>query len=188
VLRGIVIRLNNLTVIIVTKIKRNNSNRQFVMKALSIILITLTYFNSQASMAASDIAQCGSISGWTHYHAGDVMLAARSGWQKDGISKGKTALKKLDSGDFDILYLDATGSIYSYIQDGYKIWRVRASGSDIALVLVSPRGIIEFYNFYKEPNGKLKMDWAQNKGDTFLIAKSSMMSGECSFIEFDAAK
>jgi hypothetical protein len=50
------------------------------------------------------------------------------------------------------------------------------------------RGEIEFYNFYKKLGGKFKMDWGQNKGDNLLIAKSVLMTAECSYINFDVTK
>ena len=155
------------------------------MRSLIIVCTLTSLLLAFPASAADDIALCGKLEGWTHYHASAFGSKSRAGWQKDSISSGKTALKRLSPGDHDILYIDTTGNIFSYKQDGAQIYTVRSSKTEIALIVLGKRGTIEFYHFYADSEGSLKMDWGQNKGHSVLMPKSTLMTANCSFIKFN---
>jgi hypothetical protein len=158
------------------------------MKSFFFIALVITVSLSKPIEAADNIASCGSLNGYTHYRIGAIITAESAGWTEDSITKGKTSLKKIGTKKYDILYTDTTGNIYSSRQDGASIFLVRNSGKDLAFVVFGKRGEIEIYNFYQEPNGAFKMDWAQNKGLPLLVQKSTLMTAECSFINFTNIK
>ena len=82
------------------------------MKYLFLLCFITSALIHKPVNATEDISLCGKIAGWTHYHAGFFVSEEGTGWQKDSILKGKTALKRIGENDYDILYLDATGEIF----------------------------------------------------------------------------
>lgn len=118
--------------------------------AVSILLgLQAQSVNAQAT----DLAICQNLDGHAYYHNRGLVKAKDAGWSKDRISKGKTVLKRLAPGKYDVLVLDASGSIWSAIQDGGTVFGLRATSTEITVMHVSKAAVIEIYNFYKERDG-----------------------------------
>jgi hypothetical protein len=150
----------------------------------SILIMVGLLFSGSASAQTTNIAICGSSEGHGYYHHAGLVKKKDAGWVKEKISNGKTVLKHLGKNEFDILVVDASGSIWSAKQDGSTVIPLRKTQSEIAILHITIKKVIEVYNFYKEKDGSLKFDLLQNKSGDWLIPKSSVLTGSCSSINF----
>ena len=147
------------------------------MKNLLLIVITLltniTYANTQ-------IASCSSPQGYSYYAAYGLVPKDKAGWQKDGITGGKTTLSVIN-GKYDILYTDSSGrGIMSATAEGAEIALTRNTSSTIQVIVLYPTSTTEIYTFWKTTDGKYQFSQIQNKVDP--VPKSSVYVGNCSFI------
>jgi hypothetical protein len=156
-------------------------------KLTATLCLTLAVLLGSAGMSARSqtvtFATCGPLEGWSFYHYSGVMKKERAGWQKDSIKKGKFSFKFLGDQKFDILIEDATGKLFSLSQDGGTVIPIRFKKDNIALVHGSVRGVVEIYNVFRESGGTVKMSLMQNKGEGVLIQKSSLLIGNCDYLE-----
>lgn len=154
-----------------------------LMRKFSPILFLLV-FNPLAS-ASTDIATCSGLAGQAFYHGAGVVGKKDQGWQRDGIKNGKTTVKKLRDGKYDILVLDATGSIFSARQDGGEVILLRRGTKDATFLYVHPGLVIEIYTLWTDLDGVNRLDLLSSKGgDGMPIHKSSVMTGVCGSVNF----
>lgn len=144
-----------------------------------ILFMAITLFTSIAN-ANNQIATCSSPQGYAYYAAYGLVTKDKAGWQKDGISGGKTTLT-VNNGNYDILFTDASGrGIISATADGAKVIMTRNTSSTIQVIVLYPTSTTEIYTFWKTTDGKNQFSQMQNKIDT--LPKSSVYVGNCSFI------
>jgi hypothetical protein len=153
------------------------------MKNLLLIVITLltniTYANTQ-------IASCSSPQGYSYYAAYGLVPKDKAGWQKDGITGGKTTLSVIN-GKYDILYTDSSGrGIMSATAEGAEIALTRNTSSTIQVIVLYPTSTTEIYTFWKTTDGKYQFSQIQNKIDP--VPKSSVYVGNCSFVNLSPTK
>lgn len=71
----------------------------------------------------------------------------KSGWQKDGISKGSYIVTRDAAGEYDIIFTDALNRTVSSREDGGSIIVVSQSDSHLILVINYPEMNIETWYF-----------------------------------------
>lgn len=152
-----------------------------VAAVLSLIAIL-----GSAPVHAEDLAVCGSVSGKAYYAEKGVVSKENRGWNDDAISGGKTTLVKLGEDQYDILFLDSTGSIKSVVQQSGTVLKLRQGVSDFTFLVYYPGDTIEIYTFLVDNAGIQQVILMQSKGgDSTYFHKSAVFVGECNFIKFD---
>ena len=125
-----------------------------------VLFIVLMILRSEEVNAAEDIAVCSELKGVEYYHATSMVPENMAGWREAAISNGKTVLKRIEENEYNILFFDARGSIYSAVQDGGKVVPIRKNQIEITILHVTDV-VIEIYTFYKEHNGSYRYDLLQ---------------------------
>jgi hypothetical protein len=147
------------------------------MKNLLLMVIVMFASNVYAN---TQIASCSSPQGYSYYAAYGLVPKDKAGWQKDGITGGKTTLSVIN-GNYDILYTDSSGrGIMSATAEGAKIALTRNTSSTIQVIVLYPTSTTEIYTFWKTTDGKYQFSQIQNKIDP--VPKSSVYVGNCSFV------
>lgn len=137
--------------------------------------------------ATTDIATCTDLAGNAFYHGAALVQQKDQGWKKDTISGGRTTFKKQKDGKYDILILDAMKTLFSVRQDGGEVILLRKGVKDATFVYMHPGMAVEIYTLWQDRDGVNRFDVLSSKGgDGMLIHKSSVMTGLCSSINFDA--
>lgn len=158
------------------------------MKNKLAFLIPFLLLISTNSYAA-DIAQCSNPSGKAYYPYLGLMDKKDSGWVDDKISGGITTLIRTDDNEYDILFVDSTKRIISSKQDGGKVYVLSKGKNDVSFLVVYPGKTVEIYTFLIDKSGKTEYIQVTNRsGDEILIAKSTVMRGDCLFINLDLVK
>ena len=133
---------------------------------------------------AADIAHCGASEGYAYYPKFGLGANDEKGeWTKDGISNGQFSISGSDNGDFDLLFKDTSGEIYSARADGGKIIPLGKTETSLSLLVVYPNKTSETYTVYRTIEGKAEMMWTQNKYNT-LIPKVAAFVATCSYLAF----
>lgn len=127
---------------------------------------------------AETLFTCTNIYGQSYYPYRGMVPKNKSGWQKDGIDNGKTALVVDDQKNIDILYTDASGKVASAKNDGAEIINLSEKKSSIVIVVSYPNNTLESYYFFETKEKKYEMIMQQTKYGT-MIEKSSTFRGEC---------
>ncbi len=147
----------------------------------NLLLMVIVMFASNA-YANTQIANCSSPQGYSYYAAYGLVPKDKAGWQKDGITGGKTTLSVIN-GKHDILYTDSSGrGIMSATAEGAEIVLTRNTSSTIQVIVLYPTSTTEIYTFWKTADGEYQFSQIQNKIDP--IPKSSVYIGNCSFVNF----
>ena len=108
-----------------------------------------------------------------------------SGWTKDKISNGITKATKNQKGEYDIIFVDVTKNIISSREDGGEVLLLNKGKSSFSLLVVYPGKTAEIYSFIKNNSGLLEyIHITSRAGDLISTVKSTVMQGECSFIDF----
>ena len=148
------------------------------------ILILLTLFFSN-NLFAVDIANCSNPSGYAYYPDMGLFDKKLSGWTKDKISNGITKATKNQKGEYDIIFVDVTKNIISSREDGGEVLLLNKGKSSFSLLVVYPGKTAEIYSFIKNNSGLLEyIHITSRAGDLISTVKSTVMQGECSFIDF----
>lgn len=133
---------------------------------LAVLLIS-----TQSS--ARTLITCGASQGYSYYFAGKLIPKDKSGWVKDGFSKGKIALT-LSGKTVDILFSDATG-MKSASSNGAKVVTLDTSKSSVTVLVLYPKETAEIYTFNLVKKFVL---WSQQKyGNS--IQKGAMFVASC---------
>jgi len=153
-------------------------------KAFTVVALSCLLFPSAG--LALDVARCGNPSGKGYYPYLGMVGKSDAGWQNEKISGGLTTLTRLDRGEYDILFTDATKSVVSTRQDGAKVLRFVKGSSDAMFLVLYPQGTIETYTFLVDKAGKAEyMSTTSRAGDAGFFAKSTVMRGNCQFVNLD---
>jgi hypothetical protein len=151
------------------------------------VIATLSLAMLSLPVHAADIASCSNPSGKGYFAETGIISAKSSGWSDEKISDGITKLSQLDNGDFDILFVDVRKEIISARQDGGHVMVLNRGENAISVLVVYPGKTAEVYTFLKTTSGKLEyIHTLSRAGDAVLITKSSVMRGDCDYINFDA--
>ncbi len=138
---------------------------------------------------AADIAQCSNPSGTSYYPYLGLMAKKDSGWVDDKISGGITSLVRSDDNEYDILFVDTTKQIISSKQDGGKVYILSKGKNDASFLVIYPGKTVEIYTFLIDKSGKSEYIHVTSRaGDEILIAKSTVMRGDCVFVNLDLIK
>lgn len=152
-------------------------------KALTVALSCLLF---PSVCLAFDVARCSNPSGQGYYPRLGLVDKKNAGWHEEKISGGRTTLSRLDSGEYDILFTDATKSVISSKRDGGRVFRVIKGSNDAMFLVVYPQGTVETYTFLVNKIGKAEyMATTSRAGDAGFVAKSSVMRGDCEFVNLD---
>ena len=155
------------------------------MKIVFLILCSFFSINLNAQV----ITSCQNPKGTGFYHHHGPTSSSESGWKDEKITGGITTLNKMTDGKYDILIVDARKSVSSFRQEGGEVILLRRGTNDATFLHMYPGMVIELYTFWKDAKGKFKFDMLQSKGgDGLQIHKSTVMVGECSFIDFSLIK
>ena len=159
------------------------------MKKLNLVLSALTlviFIGFTGSVFADKIASCNNASGYSNYHHAGILGKKQSGWTEDKIIGGIFTVIKNNETEYDILFTDASKTIISSKEDGGDVMPIRAGDSDVTFVVIYPGKTMELWTFYIEKDGRGRFDLLQSKGGDLLQHKSTVMSGNCSFINLKA--
>jgi hypothetical protein len=150
---------------------------------IKILFLLILIFSR--NVFAVDIANCSNPSGYAYYPELGMIDKKMSGWNKDKISNGITKVTRNDKGEYDIVFVDATKNIISSREDGGGVFLLNQGKSSFSILVVYQGKTAEIYSFLKNNSGKLEyLHITSRAGDLIPIAKSSLMQGECSFIDF----
>jgi hypothetical protein len=137
--------------------------------------------------AAEDIASCSNPVGKGYYPQTGIVDKEGSGWNDERISGGITKVSLSEGSEFDVLFVDSRNEIISSRQDGGHVLLLNRGASAFSLLVVYPGKTAEVYTFIKDDSGELEyLHVLSRAGDGVLITKSSVMRGDCSYINFDA--
>ena len=169
------------------------------MKKVLIALSLVASFSATARV--TPIAQCGETTGYSFFpnYKEDKTLKEKAAeqilgkslvpnlWVTDGFKNGSIFLVQQDSGALDIvIYNNPRQESFSTLEDGGKIYLLRKSADEIA-VLVVYQSSADIYTFMKTKDGD-KVSVMQSKNDGGLVMRTSMMTGNCKFITSNALK
>lgn len=155
------------------------------MRALLILL----FFSISSSAFAIDIASCSSPKGKAYYPELGLVGKEDAGWIDDKISGGITKLTKSKDGQFDIVFVDIRNQIISATEDGGKVFLLNSGENVFSILVVYPGTTAEVYTFLENKSGKKEYIHISNKaGNGVLITKSSLMRGDCNYIDFSQAQ
>ena len=156
-------------------------NKLAFLMSFLLMISTNTY--------AAVISQCSNPSGTAYYPYLGLMAKKDSGWVDDKITGGITSLVKTDDNEYDILFVDITKQIISSKQDGGKVYTLSKGKNDASFLVVYPGKAVEIYTFLIDKSGKAEyIQVTSRAGDEILIAKSTVMRGDCTFINLDLIK
>ena len=154
-------------------------------KILIVIAVLLSFITSIAF--AQDIASCSNPKGKSYFPELGGVSKNMSGWADDGITGGITTVKKIAKNEYDIVFYDVTKTIISSIQDGGNVLLLNKGKNVFSLLVVYPGKTAEIFTFLKNKSNKLEyIQITSRAGDGVTIAKSSMLKGECEFIDFNS--
>lgn len=149
-------------------------------RALTVVLSCLIF---PSTCFANDVARCGNPTGTGYFPYLGLVGKNGAGWQKEKISGGLTTLTRLDQGEYDILFTDATKSVISSRQDGGKVVRLVRGRDDAMFIVLYPQGTVEIYTFLIDKAGKAEYIVTTSRaGDAGFVAKSTVMQGGCQFV------
>ena len=151
------------------------------------IFAFLLAVSNSSFVHSQTIATCSNPQGYAFHHYHGLVKKEDSGFLKDGINNGTFTFVKLDSGEYDVLLMDAAKRVFSLKQDGGKIFHFRSSSRDVTFIHANLA--LEVYTLWVDKNGSAFFDLLQSKGGVEApIHKSSLMVGKCDFINFSAIK
>ena len=149
-----------------------------------LIFLVLLAFSSLS--LAVDIASCSSPRGKAYYPELGLVDKKNSGWEEDeNISAGITKLSKLGNDKYDIVFVDARKQIISATEDGGHVLMLNRGQNVFSFLVIYPGKTAEIYTFLKNNSGVNEYIHVTSRaGDGVPITKSSVMRGNCDFIDF----
>ena len=85
---------------------------------------------------AQNVTTCRTPKGYSYYHYQGLTQKESSGFTEDTLSNGVFTIKKVDSKNFDILYIDARKTITSSVADGAVVRLLRRGKSDATFITI----------------------------------------------------
>jgi hypothetical protein len=155
-------------------------------RSIAILLASFVLSPAFANTTV-DIATCTDLTGSAFYHGAALLERKDQGWEKDSIKGGRTTFKKQMDGKYDILIMDVRKALFSLRQDGGEVILIRRGEKDATFLHMYPGKVIEIYTLWQDLDGVNRFDLLSSKGgDGMPIHKSSVMTGICSDINFEA--
>ena len=149
--------------------------------------IVLSAVIASASAFGQDIASCSNPVGQGYFPEIGLVGKEDSGWSEEKITGGLTKVTKVADNEYDVLFVDVRKEITSARQDGGIVLLLNRGKGVFSLLVVYPGTTAEVYTFFRTTPGELAYLHTQSRaGDGVMIAKSSVMRGECAYINFDA--
>jgi hypothetical protein len=154
--------------------------------ALVLILLS-SYSISSYSM---EIAECSNPSGKAYYPEIGLITKKDAEWdQNEKITGGIVKLSKIGKNKYDILFVDATKRIISSVEDGGTVLMLSKGEKSVAFLVVYMGKTAEIFTFLTNTSGKSEYIHVTSRaGDDVMITKSSVMRGDCQYINFNALK
>ena len=138
---------------------------------------------------ATDIARCSNPTGKSYYPYLGLMNKEDTGWVDDGITGGITSLVRNENNEYDIFFVDASKQIISSKHDGGKVYMLSQGINDASFLVIYPGKTVEVYTFLIDKSGKAEyIQVTTRAGDQVLITKSTVMRGDCSFVNLKLIK
>ncbi len=138
------------------------------------------------SSHAEEIASCYNPSGTVYFPEYGNVAKKDAGWRKDKIQGGIIKLSKIGNDKFDILFVDATKTINSTIEEGGKVLLFSLGQNMATFLVVYPTQTAETYTFLKTTSGIYEyIHMTSRSGSTALVTKASIMRGDCDPINFE---
>lgn len=132
---------------------------------------------------AAEVAVCSDPSGHAYYPEIGLIDKKSSGWQKDAISGGKITVTSDETGNIDLLFVDASQQINSSTQQGGQVSLISQGKRDFRVMVVYPTyGTVEIYSFWVNDRGQKEYSVLNSRTSDALFMKSSLMKGKCSFL------
>jgi hypothetical protein len=157
-----------------------------VMKKILIAIAFLLSFITSIAFA-QDIASCSNPKGKSYYPELGIVPKDKSGWTDDGISGGITIVKKIAKDKYDIVFYDASKQIISSVEDGGSVLLLNKGKNVFSILVIYPGKTAEIFTFLKNKSNKLEfIQITSRAGDNVSLTKSSMLRGECEFIDFNS--
>ena len=151
------------------------------------LVTTLIALLGSSAAAATDIASCSNPIGKGYYPETGIVDKEGRGWNDERITGGITKVSLSGKSEFDVLFVDSRSEIISSRQDDGHVLLLNRGENAFSLLVVYPGKTAEVYTFIKDDSGKLEyLHVLSRAGDGVLITKSSVMRGDCSYINFDA--
>lgn len=161
-----------------SKMKLSTSNLKSIILSAVALLIFLFSFPAYAA----DVAICGGSKGYSYMAFRNLMDEENMGWSEDTNLHGQIVLKKNQDGELDIMFGDATTSIYSTLAEGGTLLPASISEEAVTVVVIYPNMLSETYIFQKLKNGDYQVMWTQAKSET-PIPKVAAWVAECSYLD-----
>lgn len=139
--------------------------------------MSIAFATGAQSASWQQITTCGEMKGQAYYFPGGAVPRNKSGWRKDGIDGGTTAL--LTNGkDVDIVYKDATGnSRSSRFHDQAQLFFFPGSTIQTVLVVHKNGRSLEQYAFQLDHHGQGIVFLTQQRDG--VVSKVSVMEAVC---------
>lgn len=148
-------------------------------------LLILLLFSISSAAYATDIASCSSLKGKAYYPELGLVGKKDAGWHDDKIKGGIIKLTKDKDGQFDIVFVDARKQIISATEDGGRVVLLNSGEKVFSILVVYPGTTAEVYTFLENKSGIKENLYIVNKaGKGVLVTKSSLMRGDCDYINF----
>ncbi len=162
------------------------------------------FLSGIASAGVTPIAQCGETNGYSYFpnltkedktlkeKAAEQVLGKPirpSNWVEDGYKNGTIFLVQLNDGRLDIvIYNNPRKETFSAIEDGGKIYLLRKSAEEIAVLTVYPT-MAEITTFMKTSVGdKVSVVQSKNPPAGPHYMRTTMTTGDCKFVNPNALR
>ena len=151
-----------------------------------LLLLYLGIFNCTCVFAET-IASCGEPEGHSYYPVVSEDAKYKSQWIKDRISGGIFELQ-INEGQYDIVFVDGGYKTrVSWKKEGAEVYPFAIADNQIGIVAKHEGKTLETFNFYKELSGK-NMFSITTSMIGIPFPRASVMTGNCSYINFDNIK
>lgn len=152
------------------------------MKRLLLSFLASLSFGS----SAADIAACTNPTGKGYYPEIGIVKKESAGWEDEAITGGITKVVKTGDDTYDILFVDVRKEIISATSDGGHVMLLNRGDKQASFLVVYPGKTAEVYTLLTNSSGKSEYIHVLSRaGDGVLITKSSLMRGDCDYINFD---
>lgn len=152
------------------------------MKIIALVAVAIATFPAYGI----DLASCSNPSGKGYYPEFGIVSAKDAGWVEEKISAGITKIIKTETGEYDILWVDARKDIFSATQSGGQVMLLNRGKNVFSILVVHPGKTAEVYTFLKTTSGKLEyIQTLSRAGTGALITKAHIMRGKCEYINFN---
>lgn len=155
------------------------------MRKIGIAAVFAALATVASAAEAATIANCGAPSGWAYYVKGGPVGEGDAGWGKSQITGGKTTLSFTTAGQFDILFVDATGAISSATAEGATVRPIRYGADEITVTISYPGAAFEVYSYVRDGDGKAQLLTLQSRGRSTAFTNATVMVAPCDLLDLE---